>query len=69
MELVSGGNELNIDTASLKDEREHTGSSGLLVLLRVDEALLISSIMLVKSLPISSNRSDSFSASLYLWQY
>jgi len=43
-----------------------TGSSARLVLLRVAEAPFTSSIMLVRSLPISSRRSESFSASLYL---
>lgn len=43
-----------------------TGSSALLVLLKVDDAPLTSSIMLIRSLPISSRRSDSFSANLYL---
>ena len=41
-----------------------TGSSALFVLLSVDEALLTSSIMLERSLPMSSRRSESFSASL-----
>lgn len=44
--------------------RQLTGSSGLLVLLMVAEASLISSIMLVKSLPISSSLSDTRSAIL-----
>lgn len=39
-----------------------TGSSALPVLLRVDVASLISSIMVVRSLPISSSRSDSLQA-------
>jgi len=46
--------------------REFTGSSALLVLLKVAEALFTSSIILLRSLPTSSSRSDSFSASLYL---
>lgn len=41
-----------------------TGSSGLSVLLRVAETLLISSIMSDKSLFKSFRRSESFSASL-----
>lgn len=49
-----------------KEEEGLTGSSALLVLLRVADAPLTSSIMLERSLPISSRRSDSFSASLYL---
>lgn len=43
-----------------------TGSSGLLVLLMVAEASLISSIMLVRSFPISSRRSETRPAILYL---
>ena len=42
--------------------RRLTGSSALPVLLRVDDASLISSIIVVKSLPISSNRSESLVA-------
>lgn len=50
-----------------REDGERTGSSALLVLLRVAEAPFTSSIMLVRSLPISSKRSDSFSANLYLY--
>lgn len=46
-----------------------TGSSALFVLLRVEDAPLTSSIMLVRSLPISSRRSESFSAILYLFYH
>lgn len=41
-----------------------TGSSDLEVLLRFAETPLTSSIMLVRSLPMSFRRSESFSASL-----
>lgn len=44
-----------------------TGSSGLLVLLIFAEVSLISSIMLVRSLPMSSRRSETRSAILYLY--
>lgn len=44
----------------------HTGSSALVVLLKVEEAELTSSIMLVKSWAISLRRSERRSASLYL---
>ena len=44
-------------------EKYLTGSSALLFLLSVDDASLISSIMLVRSLPISSRRSWSLEAS------
>ncbi len=43
---------------------KRTGSSALLVLLIVAEASLISSIIFVKSLPISSSLTESLSASL-----
>ncbi len=41
-----------------------TGSSGLFVLLRVADTLLISSIMVVRSEPISCRRFETFSACL-----
>lgn len=47
-------------------ERKHTGSSGLLPLLRVLDMSLISLIILVRSLPMSSSLSVNFSASLYV---
>lgn len=50
-----------------KKERR-TGSSGLPVLLRVCEVVLISSIISVKSRLSSLSLSESFSASLYLHQ-
>ena len=53
---------MDLDDGDRIEVEVHTGSSSLSVRFNDAEAVLISSIMLFRSLPMLSNRSETFSA-------